>query len=70
MSENEITFSVQESPEGGYVARALHFSISIQADSLEALKVAVRGAISCHFETPYSGVLEFRIRNREIRGDE
>ena len=46
----EIIFSVQESPEGGYEARALGFSIFTQADSLEDLKVAVRDAVSCHFD--------------------
>ena len=45
----EIIFSVQESPEGGYEARALGHSIFTQADSLEQLKVAVRDAVSCHF---------------------
>ncbi len=50
MSADEIIFSVQESPEGGYEARALGFSIFTQADSLEELKTAVRDAVSCHFE--------------------
>jgi len=45
MPENEIIFSVQESPEGGYEARALGFSIFTQADSLEELKTAVRDAV-------------------------
>jgi hypothetical protein len=52
MQNNEIIFSVQESPEGGYEARALGFSIFTQAESLEKLKVAVRDAVSCHFEEP------------------
>jgi hypothetical protein len=50
MSEQEIIFSVQESPEGGYEARALGFSIFTQADSLEELKASIRDAVSCHFE--------------------
>jgi hypothetical protein len=32
MPQSEIIFSVQESPEGGYEARALGFSIFTQAD--------------------------------------
>lgn len=50
MPKNEIIFSVQESPEGGYEARALDHSIFTQADSLEELKSMVRDAVSCHFD--------------------
>lgn len=50
MSKSEIIFSVQESPEGGYDARALGFSIFAQANSLEELKTMIRDAVACHFE--------------------
>ena len=49
MSETEIIFSVQESPEGGYEARALGFSIFTQAESLAELKTMLRDAVACHF---------------------
>lgn len=48
--ENEIIFLVQESPEGGYEARALGQSIYTAADSAEELRVMVRDAVVCHFE--------------------
>jgi len=38
MSNAEIIFSLQESPEGGYEARALGFAIFTQAHSLEELR--------------------------------
>jgi len=50
MAESEIIFSVQESPEGGYEARALGFSIYTQADTLDELKSMVQDAVRCHFE--------------------
>ena len=50
MSASEIIFAVDESPEGGYEARALGHSIFTQADSLEELRAMVRDAVSCHFE--------------------
>ncbi len=50
MADSEIIFSVQESPEGGYEARALGHSIFTQADSFEELKVMIRDAVACHFE--------------------
>ena len=49
MSETEIVFSVQASPEGGYEARAVGHSIFTQADTMNELKVNVRDAVRCHF---------------------
>jgi len=50
MAETEIIFSVQESAEGGYEARALGHSIFTQADTMEELKRNVREAVHCHFD--------------------
>jgi hypothetical protein len=50
MAETEIIFSVEESPEGGYEARALGYSIYTQADTLVELRAMVRDAVSCHFD--------------------
>jgi len=46
----EIIFLVEDAPEGGYVARALGYSIFTEADTREELKQAVRGAVECHFD--------------------
>jgi hypothetical protein len=48
--QSEIIFSIQESPEGGYQARALGHSIFTEADSFEELKAMIRDAVSCHFD--------------------
>jgi len=45
----EITFLVEEDPEGGYTARALGESIFTQADEMDALREMVRDAVRCHF---------------------
>ena len=50
MTQSEIIFAVQESPEGDYEARALGYSIFTQADSIDELKTMIRDAVSCHFE--------------------
>jgi hypothetical protein len=50
MSDKEIIFAVEESPEGGFEARALGHSIFTQADTLEELRGMVRDAVNCHFE--------------------
>jgi len=48
--EEEIIFLVKESPEGGYEARALGYSIFTEADTFEELKGMVKDAVRCHFE--------------------
>ncbi len=50
MPESEIIFTVQESPEGGYEARALGFSIFTEANTLDELRTMVQDAVRCHFE--------------------
>ncbi len=50
MSETESIFTVEESPEGGYEARALGYSIFTQADTLDELKTMLRDAVRCRFE--------------------
>jgi hypothetical protein len=50
MTLTEIIFAVEESPEGGYEARALGYAIFTQADSLEELKAMIQDAVRCHFD--------------------
>ena len=50
MPDSEIIFVVQESPEGGYEARALGHPIFTQAEDLEELKAVVQDAVRCHFD--------------------
>ncbi|MBC7553639.1 MAG: 2-oxoisovalerate dehydrogenase [Taibaiella sp.] len=46
----EIIFLVEESTEGGYVAKALSASIVTEADTVEELREMVKDAVHCHFE--------------------
>jgi hypothetical protein len=50
MNETEIIFEVEESPEGGFEARALGHAIFTEADTLEQLRDMVRDAVRCHFD--------------------
>jgi hypothetical protein len=50
MADREIIFVVEESPEGGYQARALGHSIFTQGESLEELRQMLRDAVACHFD--------------------
>lgn len=47
---NEVIFLVEDSPEGGYEARALGKSIFTEGDTLDELKQNVREAVRCHFD--------------------
>ncbi len=46
----ELIFVVEESPEGGMIARALGESIYTEAETVEDLKMNVKEAVECHFE--------------------
>lgn len=46
----EIIFLVEESPEGGYQARGLGYSIYTEAETLEELREMTKDAVRCHFE--------------------
>ena len=50
---NEIIFVVEEDPiDGGFVARALGYGITTQAETIEELKRMVVDAVQCHFDKP------------------
>ena len=66
MATSEILFTVIESPEGGYEARAEDHSIFTHADTIEELRQEVREAVSCHFE---NDTLPATIRLRFIRDE-
>jgi hypothetical protein len=50
MGQTEIVFSVQESSQGGYEARAIGYSILNQGETMEELTANVKDAIACHFD--------------------
>jgi hypothetical protein len=46
----EVLFTVEDAPEGGFVARALGHAIFVQAEDAASLREQVRDAVSCHFD--------------------
>jgi len=46
----ELIFLVEETPEGGYTARAAEHSIFSEADTLDDLRRNIREAVECHFD--------------------
>ncbi len=49
----EIIFMIEESLEGGFVARAIGQSIVTEAETLESLKEMIRDAVKCYFEAEH-----------------
>lgn len=49
MARSEIIFTIEEDPEGGYVAEALGHAIVTQAETMDELRRMVRDAVRCHF---------------------
>lgn len=47
---SEIIFLVNESPEGGFEARALGYPIFTEADTMDELRDMAADAVRCHFE--------------------
>jgi hypothetical protein len=47
---SEIIFIIEESPEGGYTARAVGESIHTQAETVAELHECLRDAVRCHFD--------------------
>ena len=48
---SEIIFIVEESPEGGYEARAVGHSVFTEAETIDELKSKVQDAVRCHFDS-------------------
>lgn len=62
----EIIFVVEESPEGGYTARALGFSIFTEAESIEEMRKQVVDAVKCHFDDDKKRIIRLHIVKDEV----
>ena len=64
---NEIIFLVEESPDGGYEAKALSAPIFTEANTLNELRVMIRDAVVCHFhEADCPGVIRLHFVREEV----
>lgn len=62
----EIIFLVEESDEGGYIAKGIGVSIFTEADSLEELRKAVKDAVSCHFDEAKPRLIRLHMVKEEV----
>lgn len=65
-SMEELIFMVEESPEGGFIAKGLGVSIYTQADTIEALKIAVVDAVHCHYDEVKKRIIRLHIVREEV----
>jgi len=63
---NEIIFIVKESPEGGYEAKALDYSIFTDGGNIEEIKQNIKEAIRCHFEENAPKIVRLHYIKEEI----
>ncbi len=65
--DSEIIFLVNESPEGGYEAKAVTHSIYTEADTLEELRTMIKDAVECHFgDQDRPGIIRLHFVKEEI----
>ncbi|MCX6556234.1 MAG: 2-oxoisovalerate dehydrogenase [Candidatus Aminicenantes bacterium] len=47
---SEIIFSIENSDEGGFIAKALGFPIFTEGETFQELKDNIIDAVKCHFD--------------------
>ncbi len=62
----ELFFLVEESPEGGFSARALGQSIFTQGESLDEIRLNIKDAVDCHFSDAKPKMIRLHIVRDEI----
>jgi len=62
----EVIFIVEESPEGGFVAKGLGISIFTEAESMPELRIAVKEAVLCHFDDGKKRIIRLHIVKEEV----
>ena len=62
----EVFFLVEDSPDGGYSARALGVSIFTQGDTLDEIRANIRDAVDCHFDAEKPKMIRLHIVRDEI----
>ena len=47
---NEVIFTAEEAPEGGFTAHALGYLIFTEAETMDELRANIREAVHVHFD--------------------
>jgi hypothetical protein len=62
----EVIFIVEESEEGGLIAKALGVSIFTESETIEGLRIAVKDAVKCHFDDDVKRIIRLHMVKEEV----
>jgi len=62
----EIIFLVEESEEGGFIAKGLGTPIFTQAETMEELRITVKDAVQCHFDEVKPRLIRLHMVREEV----
>ncbi len=62
----EVIFLVEESEEGGYIAKGLGVSIFTEAENIELLRDAVKEAVHCHYDDDKKRLIRLHVVKEEV----
>ena len=62
----EIIFIVEESEEGGFIAKGLGVSIFTESETMEGLRIAVKDAVKCHFNDDLQRIIRLHMVKEEV----
>lgn len=62
----ERIFIVEESPEGGFEAKVLGYSIFTEGETMEDLKQNIIEAIHCHFDDDTPKIVRLHMTKEEV----
>lgn len=57
---------VEESEEGGFIAKGLGVSIYTESDTMEGLRIAVKDAVKCHFDDDLKRIIRLHVVRDEV----
>ncbi len=63
---DEVIFLVEESEEGGFIAKGMGVSIFTEAETMEALRVAVKEAVHCHYTDNKARLIRLHVVKDEV----
>ncbi len=62
----EVIFLVEESEDGGYIAKGLGVSIFTEGDTMEQLREAVKDAVHCHYDDNKARLIRLHVVKEEV----
>ncbi len=62
----ELVFLIEESDDGGFIAKGLGVAIFTQAETYDALKISIIDAVHCHFDDNKKRIIRLHVVKEEV----